>query len=134
MLKTTFQKLKPKTLIYRGYNTYSKAKLTEELSSSLENVTDFHEFERIVEQTLDSHAPKKKKFLRGNCKPYVSKELRKAMMKRSELKNKANKTKYHEDILNYKKQRNLVTKLNKNSKKAYFNSLSGDTSKKPFGK
>ena len=38
-------------------------------------------------------------------------------MKRSQLKNKANKTKSLEDLIKYKKQRNLVVKLNKNCKK-----------------
>ena len=33
-------------------------------------------------------------------------------MKRSQLKNKANKTRNATDILNYKKQRNYVVKLN----------------------
>ena len=34
-------------------------------------------------------------------------------MKRSKLKNKANKTENSLDIMNYEKQRNYVTKLNK---------------------
>ena len=37
-------------------------------------------------------------------------------MKRSKLKNKANKTKTPLDITNYKKQRNYLTKLNKTLK------------------
>ena len=42
-------------------------------------------------------------------------------MKRSRLKNKANKTKNHRDISNYKKQRNYVVKLNRSAKFQYFN-------------
>ena len=39
-------------------------------------------------------------------------------MKRSQLKNKANKTKSEDDLIKCKKQqRNLVVKLNKNCKK-----------------
>ena len=41
-------------------------------------------------------------------------------MIRSRLKNKANKTKSRDDIINYKKQRNEVVKLNKKSKFEYF--------------
>ena len=37
-------------------------------------------------------------------------------MKRSNLKNKANKTKNPSDIKNYKKQRNYVEQLNKKAK------------------
>ena len=54
--------------------------------------------------------------LRGNNKPHVNKMLRKAIMKRSKLKNKANKTKLPVDINNYKKQRNYVANLNKRAK------------------
>ena len=42
--------------------------------------------------------------------------LRKAIVKRSKLKNKANKTKLPVDINNYKKQRNYVANLNKRAK------------------
>ena len=41
-------------------------------------------------------------------------------MNRSKFKNKTNKTKSHNSI-NYKKQSNLVFKLNKKSKIEYFN-------------
>ena len=47
-------------------------------------------------------------------------------MKRSKLKNKANKTKNPFDIINYKKQSNYVTKLNKTAKLEYFNNLKLD--------
>ena len=44
-------------------------------------------------------------------------------MKRSRSKNKANKTQLPSDKQNYKKQRNLVTKFNKQFKKEYFESI-----------
>ena len=47
--------------------------------------------------------------------------LHKAIMKRSKLKNKANKTKLPVDINNYKKQRNYVMNLNESTKFGYFN-------------
>ena len=39
------------------------------------------------------HAPRKTDILRGNQKPHVDKNIRKAIMKRSKLKAKANRTK-----------------------------------------
>ena len=57
-------------------------------------------------ETLDKHIPKKTKIFRGNRKPHINKTLRKAIMKRSQFKNKANKTKDPKDILKYKKQHN----------------------------
>ena len=56
----------------------------------------------------------------------MNKNLRRAIMKRSKLKNKANKTKNPFDIINYKKQSNYVTKLNKTAKLEYFNNLKLD--------
>ena len=41
-------------------------------------------------------------------------------MKRSKPKNKANRTKLQDDIAKYKKQRNLVVNLNRDSKLRYF--------------
>ena len=43
-------------------------------------------------------------------------------MKRSRLKNKANRTKLQDDIAKYKK-RNLVVKLNRDSKLRYFDNI-----------
>ena len=58
-----------------------------------------------------------------NYKPHVDKNLRKAIMKRSALKQKASRTKQQEDITKFKKQRNLVVKLNGETKLQYFNNL-----------
>ena len=44
-------------------------------------------------ETLNKHAPKKTKIFPGNRKPHIGKTLRKVIMKHSQLKNKANKTK-----------------------------------------
>ena len=52
-------------------------------------------------------------------------------MKRSELKSKANRAKWPKDISDYKKQRNLVVRLNKERRIEYFENL--ETSKrKPY--
>ena len=48
-------------------------------------------------------------------------------MKRSELKSKANRTKRPKDISDYKKQQNLVVRLNKERRIEYFGNL--ETSK-----
>ena len=44
-------------------------------------------------------------------------------MKRSALERRASRTKKQEDIKKYKKQRNLVAKLNRETKLQYFNNL-----------
>ena len=55
-------------------------------------------------------------------------------MKRSQLKNKANKTRNATDISNYKRQRNYVVKLNNQCKKDHFDSLNPEKDSKPFWK
>ena len=53
-------------------------------------------------------------------------------MKRSRLKNKANRSKDPVDIANYKKQRNLVVSLNRQAKSEYFNKVSNSKNSRPF--
>ena len=84
---------------------------------------DCSDFEKKFIDTLNKHAPKKIKTFRGSQKPHINKKIRKAIIKRSQLKNKANKTRSATDILNYKKQRNYVVKLNNQFKKDHFDRL-----------
>ena len=99
----------PKILVYRNFKSFNNEYFEEELSSKL----DVNNFVNV----FNKQAPKKTKFFWGNHKPHVFKTLRLAIMKRSRLKNKANKTQLPSDKQNYKKQRNLVTVLNKLFKK-----------------
>ena len=80
-------------------------------------------FDNYFTFSLNKHASKTKKVLRGKEKPPMNKNFRRAIMKRSNLKNKANKTKNPLDIMNYKKQRNYVAKFKKTAKLKYFSDL-----------
>ena len=53
-------------------------------------------------------------------------------MTRSRLKNKANKSQLPTDLSRYKKQRNLVVKLDKKHKEEYFENLNVAANSKPF--
>ena len=59
----------------------------------------------------------------------MNKILRQVITKRSRLKNKANKTKNHLDIRNYKKQRKIVVTLNKEAKLQYFSNYDSTNTK-----
>ena len=65
----------------------------------------------------------KKKILRFNDNPFMTKALRKAIMHRSKLKNIFHKTRAKEDWNNYKKQNNFCVNLLRNTKKDYFQKL-----------
>ena len=66
-------------------------------------------FERFYDKTikfLNKHAPIRKKYKRGNQMPFVTKDLSKAIMKRSKLRNNYLKNKTDGNRMPYKKQRN----------------------------
>ena len=88
---------------------------------------NYDDFNQIFTFTLNQNAPKKKKCIRGN-----NKTLRKAIMLRSKSKNRANRSKDTRDIKMYKQQRNLLVRLNKDSKFSYFSNLDIRKESKPF--
>ena len=71
---------------------------------------------------LNKHAPLRKKFLRANHAPYITKTL-KAIMRRSQLETKYLKTKTQTDLKLYKKHKNFCSKLYKRERRKYYESL-----------
>ena len=74
--------------------------------------------------TLDKHAPLKKKIVRANHAPYVTKNMRKAIMRRSALENVFYKKKTPESHKAYKKQKNYCSRLYKKERKKFYANLS----------
>ena len=85
---------------------------------------------------LNEHAPLKTKILRYKNKTFITKELRKEIMKRSKLKNLFSKNKNQENWCKYKTQRNYCVKLLHKTKKQYYKNLDIKevTDKKKFWK
>ena len=71
------------------------------------NIADLSEFTEIFLSILDKHAPKKQKFIQANNSNFVTKNLRKAIMKRSKLHKKYLHERTNEVKSLYNKQRNL---------------------------
>lgn len=139
VLKTTYDLRPPIIQAYRSYKNFSPETFRSDLCYRLNHAQtgSFSSFNDVFTTTLNEHAPLKSRILRGNHKPHVNKDLRKAIMKRSQLKNKANRTGLNADYAEYKKQRNLVTRLNRQSKKRFFAKLeskSGQKGNKDFWK
>ena len=80
----------------------------------------FSDFQKIFLNVLDRHAHYKTRVIRGNNKSHINKTLRKAIMKRSKLKNIANSSRCVEDYDRYKKQRNHVCNLKRKAIKLFF--------------
>ena len=108
MLKCKYYKLPPKTINYRSYKHFDQAEFTKTLEYSLPNVNNYEKFDNILERTLDKFAPVKSKIIRGNHKPHANRILCKAIMERSRLKSKANKSKDPEDMEIYRRHRTEI--------------------------
>ena len=120
ILKSTYTKMERKVLSKRCFKNFSEQSFLQNLKQGLSNTGNFSDFNNEFKNTLNNHAPIKSSKVRGNTKPHVNKILRKEIRKRSNLKNIANKSGKTEYKKLYKIQRNVVAKLNKKLKKAYF--------------
>ena len=72
---------------------------------------------------LNKRAPIKMKYKRGNHVPFITKDLSKAIMKRSKLRNNYLKNKTDANRMLYKKQRNYCVSLLRKSKTNYYANL-----------
>ena len=93
MLKSTFEKAEPIKLTYRDYKNFSFDRFKADLKNAFKSCLNaYHCFEKCFSSKLNEYAPKKTKCVKGNNKSHMNKFLRRAIMKRSKLKNKANET------------------------------------------
>ena len=81
---------------------------------------EYHELTLAVQKVIDKHAPLKTKFVRGNNAPFVTKDMRKAIMNRSRHKNNYNKWKSRENFLNLENSIKEVKVLTEKAKRDYF--------------
>ena len=125
VMKTTFPKAGPTILYYRDYKNFDLYKFRADLRDQLSRISqkDYLSFEITFLKVLEQHAPMKKKVLRANNKPYMTKALRKAIMRRSTLKTKYLKTKTDENLKAFKKQKNFTNRLAKKERIKYFANL-----------
>ena len=90
-LKQHFPKHKPRVVIHRQYknvgNDYFRIELENALLKYYFNNIGYDNFTKTFLTVLDKHAPIKQKYLRANHANFVTKQLRKAIMKRSNLHN-----------------------------------------------
>ena len=72
---------------------------------------------------LNKHAPMKRKLLRANHSSYISKPLRKAIMKKSHLEKVYYKNKSEKSFKACKKQKKLCSRLYEKERERFFNNL-----------
>ena len=71
----------------------------------------YESFSDTFKAVLNKYALLKEKFVTGNNAPFMTKELRKAIMNRSRLKKKYQDWPSRENFKNWKKQKNKCNKL-----------------------
>ena len=80
VLKNKFVKLKPEEIQYRCYRKIDRIAFPHELNSSLSSVSN-GEFKESYLRVLNKHVPVKRKTMWVNQAPYMTKTLRKAIMR-----------------------------------------------------
>ena len=91
------------------------------------DTNDINSFKETILSVFNKYAPIKKKYIRANEAPFMTKNLHKEIMKRSILRNKYLKSKSLTSRKNCNMQRNFCKKLLRTTKKDCFNNL--DTKK-----
>ena len=107
MLKSNTQSQEPKILRNRSYNDFNKEPFLQDLQYGLKKNSKFSDFNNELKEILNHYAPIKQSKPRGSTKPYINKTLRKELMKRSRLKDKASKLGKEE----HKRSHNIQAKI-----------------------
>ena len=121
-----YKKQPPTVISYRDYRLYSPYLFRAELDSTLFFDLQFisnDTFTNIFMEILNIHAQIKYKYIRANNNLFMTKELRKAIMQRSKLRNRLNRLKTPEANVDYKRQRNYCTSLLRRTKRDFFEKL-----------
>ena len=106
MLNKKISKGSTKTLFYRDYKKFEENKFARDLTHELQNIKNFSyiQFEKAFVTVLDNHMPLKKKQLRFNHSPFMTKALQKPKMTHSRLKNIYNRKRSSHNWDKYKKK------------------------------
>ena len=89
VLKTYFQKAKPRIIKYRDYKHFGNNEFRDELIRKLSpnnmQSDNLVRFTNISKMTLEKKAPLKERYVRNNQAKFMNKNLQKAIMNRSRL-------------------------------------------------
>ena len=130
VLKTLLKKSHPKLILYRDYKNYSNEGFRKELDFILQN------YNLLNMSNDDFNIHFMKIYVRANEGPFITKELRKEIMKRTKLLNIYRRDKSFRSRQAYRRQRNICTRLCKRNKRDYYSNFhpSCVTSNKKFWK
>ena len=92
-------------------------KVKSENEKLSEGISNYESFETTFIEMLKKYAPLRKKFVRANHAPYITKTLRRVIIGRFQLETKYLKTKSQTDLKLYKKHKNFCRKEKKGKEK-----------------
>ena len=100
-------KNKPREILYRDYKNFNSESFNKDLKNilSITLINTCKQFEHTFLSVLNIHAPLKKKLFRANHSQYVTRALRKAIMRRSNPEKIYFKKQINESLKTYKKQK-----------------------------
>ena len=121
-------KLKAKIFSYRDTKNINWDQYKQDISQIPMNEINrfdnkFTGFTTLFQSIVDRHAPIKRKTVRGNNKPFMNKELCKAIKNKSRIRNKYNKWKSRENYLEYQKAKKHCKFLAYKAEKAHFDKI-----------
>ena len=121
MFKGRFIKQKPIEITYRDYRYFNESVFLHDLRAAPFDLCEslaqrdtnlaYNFFVKTFLQVIDRHAPLKSKTIRRNQAPFMTKELSKAIMTRSRLRNIYNHNKTAENWELFRRQRNFLHDL-----------------------
>ena len=125
VLKLTFLKAEPKVIVYMDFSKFAKDDFKTKLNTNIlaNGVNDYDTLETNILSLYNTLALLKKKVVRANHKPYVTKNLPKAIMTRSSLEGKFYKYRSEECREAVRKQKNYCNRLSKREKREYYSRL-----------
>ena len=130
-MRANYERLKPTKIQYRSYKNFSEKDFLRDLQNMPfhtcmdmdDNEAAYSSFKDMFKKVVDKHAPMKSKLIRGTHAPFMNKELSKAIMHRSRLKNIHNKTQTKESWEAFKRQRNKCVAIKRKNVRTYFSHL-----------
>ena len=111
--------MQPKIIDHRQYINFDNEKFRSDIWKMNLSTTDLGGFKKTVFRIFNKHALIKRKHIRTSEAPFMTKELHKAIMKRSKLRNKFLKSRTLSDEKTYTLQINIFKKLKKHQKNLF---------------
>ena len=123
ILKSGGFKGAPIEKIYSSHKTFDINNFKKTLKFELEKVKSesYGEFEAVFLKEPNKHAPLTKKFLGNNNNSFMTKDLRRQIMVRSNSETSQNRN--YENWCKYKRQRNLCLNLLRKTKTSFYKNL-----------